>query len=167
MTDLGLTSDTTSPTDALARARAAYAEGAWTEAFERLAAADRASPLDPADLERLATAARLIGQDAESGDLWARAHQQYLARGDDARAARCAFWLAIRLLFDNEPARAGGWIARGRRLLDDGRRDCVELGYLLLPAGLRAGLEGDRETSQAASSSRSSRSASGSATATS
>lgn len=36
-----------------------------------------------------------------------------------------------------ETARGGGWLARAARLLDDGERDCVERGYLLLPGALR------------------------------
>ncbi|MGH3784379.1 MAG: hypothetical protein ACRDRO_28105 [Pseudonocardiaceae bacterium] len=39
------------------RGRAAYRQGAWSAAFSQLAAADRESPLDPADLDLLVTAA--------------------------------------------------------------------------------------------------------------
>ena len=54
------------------------------------------------------------------------------------RAARCAFWLAFGLLDRGELARGGGWLARARRLLDDGQHDCVEQGYLLVPGGARS-----------------------------
>jgi DNA-binding NarL/FixJ family response regulator len=126
----------------LAQARAAFAAGAWSEAYDSLAAADREAPLDPADVERLATAAKLLGRDAESIDLLTRAHRDHVARGQNRAAARCAFWLALRLLLEGEPARSSGWIARGERLLgtDD---ECVERGYALLPVALRAFLEGD------------------------
>ena len=70
-------------------------------------------------------------------------------RGDAERAARCAFWLAFGLLGAGDFARGGGWLARARRLLDDGRRDCVEQGYLLFPVGLSAILEGDVDTAYA------------------
>ena len=46
---------------------------------------------------------------------------------------RCAFWVAFNLLNRGELARAGGWLARGRRILDEGGHDCVERGYLLVP----------------------------------
>jgi DNA-binding NarL/FixJ family response regulator len=57
-------------------------------------------------------------------------------------------WLAIRLLFADEPAQSSGWVARARRLLDDGRRDCVEQGYLLLPQALTTFFAGDPAASQ-------------------
>jgi DNA-binding NarL/FixJ family response regulator len=137
-------------TDAVAGGRAAFAAKAWVDAHSRLSAADRQAPLGPADLERLATAARLTGNDAESADLWARAHQAFLASGDQERAARCAAQLAIRLLLDGEPARSGGWLARARRLLDEGGRDCVEQGYLVLPPAIQSMFEGRIEASRAA-----------------
>jgi tetratricopeptide (TPR) repeat protein len=62
---------------------------------------------------------------------------------DSARAARCAFWLALGLLFGGELGRAGGWLARARRLLDDGQHDCVEQGYLLVPIALHSLAEGE------------------------
>jgi DNA-binding CsgD family transcriptional regulator len=65
------------------------------------------------------------------------------AAGGVERAARCAFWLAFGLLNRGELARAGGWLARARRLLDDGHLDCVEQGYLLLPVALERLAEGD------------------------
>ncbi len=135
--------------DVLDRGRASYARRAWADAFAQLSAADRETPLGPADLERLATTAYLVGRDDESARLWERAHHQLLDRGDAERAARCAFWLAFGLLGAGDFARGGGWLARARRLLDDGRRDCVEQGYLLFPVGLSAILEGDVATAYA------------------
>ena len=41
----------------LERGREAYARRAWADAFVQLSAADRESPLEAEDLERLATAA--------------------------------------------------------------------------------------------------------------
>jgi hypothetical protein len=123
--------------DARERGRDAFARSAWADAFTELSAADRASALGPDDVERLATAAYLLGRDAASEDLWARAHQSFLEGGNVERAARCAFWLAFGLLNRNERARANGWLGRPRRLLDEPRRDCVEQGYLLLPMALQ------------------------------
>lgn len=128
------------------RGREAFRQRAWTDAYERLTAADRSSPLEPADLELLATAAYLIGRDEAGADLLTRAHRELLRRDDPVRAARCAFWLAFHLLNSGELARGGGWVARARRLLDAGRHDCVEQGYLLYPPALRAISEGDDVT---------------------
>ncbi len=126
-----------STTDLLRRGREAFARQRWADAHTSLSAADREAPLPPDDLERLATAAYLAGHDGDSADAWARAHQEYLSRGDVPRAVRCAFWLAHGLLTRGEQTRGGAWIARARRLLDEGGRDCVEEGYLLLPVALR------------------------------
>jgi DNA-binding NarL/FixJ family response regulator len=129
--------------DALDRGRGSFARQAWGDAFAQLSAADHDAPLEPEDLERFATAAYLVGRDADSADIWARAHHEFLIRGDVERAARCAFWLAFGLLNRGELARGGGWIARARRLLDGRPGDCVEQGYLLLPVALQCIAEGD------------------------
>jgi DNA-binding CsgD family transcriptional regulator/tetratricopeptide (TPR) repeat protein len=123
--------------------RKAFADQSWTEAFSCLRAADQEVQLDPEDLARLATAAYLIGKDAESEDFWTRAYHQFLSRGDAPRAARCAFWLSFELFQHGERARAGAWVARAQRLLDEGSHDCVEQGYVLLPIALQTFIEGD------------------------
>jgi DNA-binding CsgD family transcriptional regulator len=123
--------------DALDQAQESLARHAWGEAYARLASTDREHGLEPEDLERLAIAAHLIGRDADSARAWARAHRLFLSRGATERAARCAFWLALNLLVQGEPARSGGWLVRGQRLLDDRKGDCVEQGYLLVPAAVR------------------------------
>jgi hypothetical protein len=45
----------------LARGRASYARRAWMDAYTELSAADSDAPLEPEDLECLATAAYLVG----------------------------------------------------------------------------------------------------------
>lgn len=122
---------------ALDRGRAAFARQAWDEAFAQLTAADRAEPLEPQDLERLATAAFLVGRDAESADAWARAYNELLKLGDPQRAARCGFWLGFGLVDKAEFAQASGWFARAQRLLDEHGLEGSERGYLLLPAAIQ------------------------------
>jgi DNA-binding CsgD family transcriptional regulator len=129
--------------DDLNRGRDAFLHRKWTDAYMLLAAADRDTPLHPDDLERFAAAAYLIGKDAESTEIWTRAHQEFLGLGGVARAARCAFWLAFALMQHGERARAGAWIARARELLAHPHQDCVEQGYLLLPIALQHVLTGD------------------------
>ena len=128
---------------ALAAGRAAYRQQAWGEAYAGLAAADRERPLGPEDLQRLATAAYLTGNDQHSAELWARAHHEFLAGRAPARAIRCAFWLVYQLLEQGESARASGWMARAQRLLEGDAHESVEHGYLLLPEALRCISEGD------------------------
>ena len=55
-------------------------------------------PLEPDELERLASAAYLGGRRDEGYERWAAAHNTYTAQGDIARAVRCAFWIAFGLL---------------------------------------------------------------------
>ncbi|HEY7288659.1 MAG TPA: LuxR C-terminal-related transcriptional regulator [Vicinamibacterales bacterium] len=133
----------------LDRGREQFARRAWRDAYAQLASADRVSPLDPEDLERLAMSAFLSGHEAESTEALARTQQEWLARGAAERSARCAFLLAFSYMAKGQHARAGGWVARARRVLDDGQRDCVEQGYLLLPQALQAVAAGDIPLAQA------------------
>jgi DNA-binding CsgD family transcriptional regulator len=111
-------------------------ERRWRHTYDALSADDHTTPLGPVELERLAMAAYFIGKDVEALDVLARTHQAFLTGGDAPRATRTAFWLAFILLGRGENARAAGWLARARRLLE-GRDECVERGYLLLPVGLQ------------------------------
>jgi DNA-binding CsgD family transcriptional regulator len=119
------------------RGREAYARQDHFGAFDAFSAADRAAPLSPEDLELLGKSAGLTGRDDDLLSALERAHHAYLEAGDQASAARAAFWLGSRLMGGGEKARAAGWFARGQRLIDEGKLDCVERGYFLLPAARR------------------------------
>jgi ATP/maltotriose-dependent transcriptional regulator MalT len=136
-------------TRTLEHGRAAYARQAWGQAFELLTAASAEEPLAAEDLERLGASAHLSGNGAAAADAWARAHHARLAEGDAPRAARAAFWIAFPLLLSRETARAGGWIARAQRLLDERGLDCVERGYFQFLTALRAIFEGDGAAARA------------------
>ncbi len=128
---------------ALTLGRAAFAREQWSEACAQLAAADAHESLDPEDLDRLATAAYLVGKDAESADARGRAHFLFVERGEPIRAARSAFWLAFAML--DKPAhqaQASGWLGRARRLLDESGLECVEHGFLLAALAFRSVGEG-------------------------
>ena len=117
------------------RGREAFARKQWGDAFELLAGCE---PLDADDLERLATAAYLVGKDRESAHAWERAHLDRLGAADPERAARCAFWLSTGLMLRGDMAQAGGWLARAERLVEQlGGRTSVR-GLLLVPAFLGA-----------------------------
>jgi DNA-binding CsgD family transcriptional regulator len=122
----------------LEQGRAAYNRLSWAEAFSHLVAADASEPLAPEDLELLSTAALLSGQDAQSSALMQRTHNAFLGRGDRARAAGWAIRLGMTLLNTGQAAQAGGWIRRAGRLLDDGRQDCVETGYLMVAMAMQS-----------------------------
>ena len=137
--------------EARAHGRECFDRRAWADAFAELSAADAEAPLEPEDLERLATAAYLLGRDEDSVQVWERAHHELLGRGDEERAARCAGWMVFVLMNGGEFARAGGWLARARRLLDDGQRDCVERGHLLVPLAFQHAVAGDWPSAHAIS----------------
>jgi len=129
--------------DPLLRGRKAFEQRAWAEVVDRLADADRRQTLGPADLERLGTAAFMAGRDDVHEAAFARAYDLCAARGDAVRAARSAFWAAFGLMNRGQHARAGGWLARARRLVDSTTADCAERGFLLLPAALQHAGSGD------------------------
>ena len=131
--------------ETLERGRATFEVSAWVEAYDCLAAADAGASLAPTDIELFASAAFLIGRDDESSALWARAHRAHLDRGDVEQAAGSAAWLAFGLLTRGETVQAGSWIMRAVKLLDDGQRECVQVGYLVLLSGMRAMFAGDDE----------------------
>jgi DNA-binding NarL/FixJ family response regulator len=132
--------------DALHQGRESYAQQAWRDAFAQLSAANEESPLEPADLELVAVAADLLGRYEDSADLWGRAHHEYLRLGNVPRAARAAFWLGMGLLDRGEMARGGGWLARGKRLMEETQEDCVEQGFMLAPGAIMSLMQGDAAT---------------------
>lgn len=127
----------------LQRGREAFARKAWGDARAHLSAADDESPLEPEDLECLAAAAFLVGQDSDATALWTRAYHEHLDRGEAARSARCGFFLSLTLLLQGEPAQSSGWLARAQRLLEDPQLDCVEQGFVLGMVALQALADGD------------------------
>ncbi|MGH8833642.1 MAG: tetratricopeptide repeat protein, partial [Actinomycetes bacterium] len=136
--------------DALDRGRISFGRHAWANAFAELSTADREAPLGAADLELLATAAYLVGEDGAGAEAGARAFHERLRVGDVPQAARCAFWLGLALLNRGEFARSNGWLTRARGLLDGDHLDCVEQGYLLLPVAIQSLAAGDPATAYAA-----------------
>jgi DNA-binding NarL/FixJ family response regulator len=128
----------------LERGRGAYANESWRTAFESLSAAAQVEPLGPGDLELLARSAYMLGRDDEYVGALEEAHRAYLEGGDVPPAVRCAWWIGHNMLFRGRSAQAGGWFARGRRLLEE-CDDCVERGYLLAPVWLDQMGSGDPE----------------------
>ncbi len=93
--------------------------------------------------------AYLVGRDDDYLHTLERAHQAYLDAGKDVQAARCAFWLGLRLFFRGEMGRATGWFARAQRLLEREGHECAERGYLLLPVVEQQLAAGDCEAAYA------------------
>ncbi len=136
--------------DARERGLGAFARRRWKDAFSELCQADRQSPLGFADLEALATAAYLVGEEGEAIAAWQRAHHACIGEGCLERAARLGFWLSLVLLLQGKPAQASGWLSRSQRLLEEHATPCVEQGYLevlqgLLAMGRANGTNGDND----------------------
>ena len=127
--------------DALGRGRASFSERAWLGAFDHLTAADNSDLLAPDDLQLLATSAFLIGKETESVALWTRAYHGLLDQDAPGDAARVAFFMSLTLLLRGDAAQCNGWVARGKRLLEE--KDCVEQGLLSVPEGLILMMSGD------------------------
>jgi DNA-binding CsgD family transcriptional regulator/tetratricopeptide (TPR) repeat protein len=120
------------PVDQLERGRQRYAARAWFGAYESLTAADTATALGVDDLERLATAAYMLGRDEAYVAALERVHHACLERDRNLPAARAAFWIAINLAIRGEAGGAKGWLGRARRLVEREPEDCLERGYLVL-----------------------------------
>jgi ATP/maltotriose-dependent transcriptional regulator MalT len=129
--------------DILDRGRRSFGRYAWGDAYAALSAADEREPLEPDDLVLLSIAGYLAGHDDDSLGVLERAHHGYLARAAVPPAVRCAFWLAFALLGMGQLERGGGWVARGRRLLDAEGGDHVEHGYLFFATGMTSIFAGD------------------------
>lgn len=82
-------SDAPDESGALRRGRELCERGAWSDAFESLSIADGETPLGPADLERLATAAYVIGRDEDYTSTLDRAHRAYLDASTASSGATC------------------------------------------------------------------------------
>jgi DNA-binding CsgD family transcriptional regulator len=133
----------------LARARESYARREWRDAHAGLTAADRSAPLEPDDVELLATSAYMLGAEREFRELLERAYRAHLDAEERLAAVRCAFWIGMTLAAHGELGQAGGWLARAERLLEREGTDCVERGYLLIPRAVEQ--EADGELDRAAS----------------
>jgi DNA-binding CsgD family transcriptional regulator/tetratricopeptide (TPR) repeat protein len=136
--------------DELQRGREAYARRAWLDAYESLSRADEAAPLGAEDLELLATSASMVGLVDKYQTIMERAHRAYLDAGKELRAARVAFFIGMNLATRGEIGPGGGWFGRAQRLVERAGRDCVEQGYLLIPAAFQSTELGDLDGAYAA-----------------
>jgi DNA-binding NarL/FixJ family response regulator len=122
--------------DELERGREAYATRAWLQACECLERAHGQQPLEPQDLELLATATAMLGRDDDSVAWLERAHLRYLEDGATLPAVRAAAWIVMSLASRGEIGPANGWLGRAQRLVEP-EDACAERGYLLVPAIFR------------------------------
>lgn len=128
----------------LARGREAASRSEWAQARAALSQADALTPLQADDVELLATAAYLLGDVVTAIEALQRAYQLHVEGGDIPRAVRAAFWVCFHLATSGEFGQAGGWVARGNRLLEDRHDERTEHAYMLLPVAFqRVAVTGD------------------------
>jgi DNA-binding CsgD family transcriptional regulator len=127
----------------LERGRTSFERRAWLDAYTALSEADRVEPLEAPDLDLLATAASLVGRMDEYLTVLERAHLAHIGRGDNLAAARNAGWLGMTLAIRGELGPASGWFSRAQRLVEREGGECVEQGWLLVPAVFQREAAGD------------------------
>ena len=120
-----------------------FAEASWRQAYDALSEADAADPLGPDDLELLARAGYMLGQDEQYADGLERAFHAYVDASRPEQAVSCAFWLGHSLLFRGQPATAVGWFARGERMVDGEMIETVARGYAALCRMVEQLMHGD------------------------
>ena len=138
-----------SAAEELSGARRLYAERRWRAAHEALSAADRDVGLAPADIELLSTAAYMLGDEEQTLALLERAHAAHRDAEEPEAALRCAIWIGLHSAQRGEIARAGGWLARAERLLEQLGSERAERGYLLLPGVFALEARGELEAAAA------------------
>ena len=126
----------------LHRAREAYERREWLAAYRMLSDLDD-TVLAARDFLSLADGAELLGHPDDAVQALQRAHRAALGAGDPRLAARAAARLGTMLALKGETAVAGGWLARGERVLDEVEGDVVERGYLLVGRVLERVSAGD------------------------
>ena len=134
--------------DHLEHGRECYGRRAWGDAYHALLCADQATPARrrrsrPAGDGRVSDRPRR----SSFSDILERLYRVHVESGDRARAARCAFWLAITFLLRGETGQSNAWTARGQRLVED--HDCVERGYLAVAVAEQQLREGHADAAHA------------------
>jgi class 3 adenylate cyclase/Tfp pilus assembly protein PilF len=91
---------------------------AWAEAMDVFVAADQDGSLEPADLERLGTAAWWAAQPDQATEALERALTGYVDADQPSDAARVALALAYQAFRRQAMSIAMGWLSRAERLLE-------------------------------------------------
>lgn len=127
--------------DAVDRARDAFAAGHWREA-RALLERDRGD-LTAADLELLARSAWWLGDTVASREVGEDAYRAHLAAGDLPAAARAALELALSWALEGDVVTGQAWVNRARRTLREVEEGPLH-GYLVyLEAAFALELSGD------------------------
>ncbi|MDZ7732934.1 MAG: LuxR C-terminal-related transcriptional regulator [Acidimicrobiia bacterium] len=113
----------------LDRARKAYAEYRWDDAYRCFTEARRKEELGPEDLAALSDAAWWCGDTDESLALSEEVHDRHLRGQRVPEAGQLAIEIGFLWFLRGEPTVGSGWISRAARLLED-CPECSAHGYL-------------------------------------
>ncbi|PTE09055.1 helix-turn-helix transcriptional regulator [Mesorhizobium helmanticense] len=133
----------------LERARHAYAQRAWADAFALLQATDEIASLGVEDLERLLWSAGMLDRDQDIFAAGERLFNIHIEAGRDDQAAYWAFFRGFRLMALGEEGHATACIQQAQRLADGFGRECAAHGYLLLVAAQKEIMTGNDPASEA------------------
>lgn len=123
--------------------RSSYDAREWARAYGCFAAAERESVLEPADLERYAVAAMLLGRMDDYFAIRERCFRQQEEAADTLGCAQTALWIGMQRMVQGEVGPGSGWLARAARLVQTHGGDSVPSGYLALSQTFEAEAMGD------------------------
>jgi len=115
----------------LEQAREAYGRRDWKSARESFTAAAEKGPLSVDDLASMSDSAWWLGLNDEALAGFEDLYRRYLSDDRRSEAAKLALDTGFLWFLRGEQSIGGGWVSRGRRLLDE-MPDCVEKGYGLV-----------------------------------
>jgi DNA-binding CsgD family transcriptional regulator len=126
---------------ALDRARAAYREYRWDDAYRLFRDAAEHEHLEVADLASLADAAWWLGRTDESLEMSEEVYRHHLHGSHVPQAARLAIEIGFLWLLRGELTLGSGWIGRAARLLEDEPESAAHgyLAYIQVEEHLGAG----------------------------
>ncbi|CCV07745.1 Response regulator receiver protein [Mesorhizobium metallidurans STM 2683] len=133
----------------LEKARHAYAQRAWADAFALLRATDEIASLGVEDLERLLWSAGMLDRDQDIFAAGERLFNLHIEAGRDDQAAYWAFFRGFRLMALGEEGHATACIQQAQRLADGFGRECAAHGYLVLLAAQKELVTGNDPASEA------------------
>jgi DNA-binding CsgD family transcriptional regulator/tetratricopeptide (TPR) repeat protein len=113
----------------------------WASTYRELTERPEAD-LGPSELEQLAIASYLVGDDDRCASALEAAHRRHLDAGNRDDAALCSFWLAFSSMMRGQMAQAGAWLGRADAIMGDDL-ECRARGYVLIPAVLGSLESGD------------------------
>ena len=127
------------------QARGAFERRSWSEAFAELATARDAGELGAEDLERLAVAAYMVGQDDACETAWMDAHRAWAVWTTTSARPGARSGTPSGCSSAATSLRRSGWVARGRRMLERSDGDSVERTWLTMLTALPRLFEGEAD----------------------